>query len=412
MKRYWLSIVLVVLIVVSLGNFYIESSLNSLPSFTLAKIEGDEKQAAAVVVQGSFAKSNGFVRIGQTGSTYDSEQTYLEQFADLYFPAENGLGQLAQLKKEHRSFMRGKHNIYGFYEDKQMLADVELISIYNNVKRNFRLKVSMLDKEDNRVHESQVTIPKESEYQWLTIQDVQIVGKQLKVLTQNAIQNAESSRIGDRTESHIYSIDVAGEKIVDDLISGKDKQINANEELRFSLVNNTNPLKPSERAIYQLTTTKIKKTSNNSYESTALDYSFRVYNLKTGKEECFPFPLTKPAPGKNVNYYVAGNRLLGLTSDSAEIIIERYNLAERKSEPAVSFALKDLQTDSIMSYQFDERNMYMVTNANQTTSQVVIIVDLASGHIVYKGTIVTEGSNTEKAERLNKLHIFNLQLTQ
>ncbi len=54
MKRYWLSIVLVVLIVVSLGIFYIESSLNSLPSFTLAKLEGDEKQAAAVVVQGKF----------------------------------------------------------------------------------------------------------------------------------------------------------------------------------------------------------------------------------------------------------------------------------------------------------------------------------------------------------------------
>ena len=41
---------------------------------------------------------------------------------------ENGLGQLAQLKKEHRSFMRGKQNIYGFYEDKQVLADVEIIS--------------------------------------------------------------------------------------------------------------------------------------------------------------------------------------------------------------------------------------------------------------------------------------------
>ena len=254
MKRYWLSIVLVVLIVVSLGIFYIGSSLNPLPSFTLAKLEGDEKQAAAVVVQGSLAKSNGFVWIGQTGSTYDSEQTYLEQFVDLYFPAENGLGQLAQLKKEHRSFMRGKQNLGGFYEDKQVLADVELISIYNDVKRNynFRLKVSMLDKEDNQVNEFEVSIPQDSEYQWMTILDVQIVGKQLKVLTQNVKQNAESSWIGDRTESHIYSIDVAGEKIVDDLISGMDKQINANEELRFSLVNNTNLLKPSERAIYQL----------------------------------------------------------------------------------------------------------------------------------------------------------------
>ena len=104
MKRYWLSIVLAVLIVVSLGIFYIESSLNSLPSFTLAKIEGDEKQAAAVVVQGSFAKSNGFVRIGQTGSTYDSEQTYLEQFVDLYFPAENRTGTAGSIEKGTSQF--------------------------------------------------------------------------------------------------------------------------------------------------------------------------------------------------------------------------------------------------------------------------------------------------------------------
>lgn len=144
--------------------------------------------------------------------------------------------------------------------DNQVL--VELISIYNDVKRNFHLNVFILNKEDNQVNEFEVSIPHYTEYQWLMIQDVQIVGKQLKVLTQNAKIKARSSRIGDRTESHIYSIDVAGEKIVDDLIYGMDKQIKANEELRFSLVNNTNPLKPSERAIYQLTTTKIKETSN------------------------------------------------------------------------------------------------------------------------------------------------------
>ena len=55
--------------------------------------------------------------------------------------------------------------------------------------------------------------------------------------------------------------------------------------------------------------------------------------------------------------------------------------------------------------------MYMRTNGNKTTSQD-IIVDLASGHIVYKGTIAAEGSNAEKAERLNKLHVLNLQVTQ
>lgn len=74
-----------------------------------------------------------------------------------------------------------------------------------------------------------------------------------------------------------------------------------------------------------------------------------------------------------MNYYVAGDRLLGLTSDKAEIVLEKYNLAERKSEPAILFALKDLQTYSIMSYQFDERNMYMLTNENKTTSQVIIV---------------------------------------
>ena len=136
--------------------------------------------------------SNGYVWIDQTGSTYDSERSNLEQLFGSYSLAENGLGQLAQLKKEHRSFMRGKQNLGGFYEDKQVLADVEIISIYNDVKRNynFRLNVSILDKEDNQVNEFEVSIPHDSEYQWLTIQDVQIVGKQLKVLTQNAKQNA------------------------------------------------------------------------------------------------------------------------------------------------------------------------------------------------------------------------------
>ena len=213
---------------------------------------------------------------------------------------DDGFWQLARLKKEHSSFMRGKVNLAGFYEDKQTLVDVDLISIYSNVNHsyNFRLKVSLLDKERNKVNEFEVDVPKHSEYEWLTIVNVEMVDKQLKVLTQNASRTRVSTQYGNIMETHIYSIDFAKEQIINDVIMGMDKKVDEDSIQQFSLLNDVQHFKNNERVIYQHKTSNLQKqdvksnVSEGTYTVSSVDYSFGSYNLRTGKEEVIPFPLT------------------------------------------------------------------------------------------------------------------------
>lgn len=413
MKRYWLSIVLIALIVVSLGSFYSESLLNPLPNFKLVKLEGDEKQAADMVITGTLKFANGNVRIDQEGSTYDSEKSLLWQIADLHrYYDYNTKAQLNRLKKEHGSFMRGKENLTGFYEDKQLLADVELISIYDQRNRNnhYRFHVSLLDKASNKVNEFEISVPLETDYQWMNIQDVQRVGNQLMVLTNNANRKAEPSKIGDSSESHMYSVDFTNKKIVKDYLAGKNKKVNGTSEQKFSFVPDVLPLKSKEIVVFETKIISFKMLSDTSVEMISADNSFSSFNLRTGKEELIPFPINNISQKDIDRFLVSGDRILKLSANKEGMTLEKYNLAERKTEPVIVLHFADFQADSFRDIQFDEKNIYLLVNESRRSR--VIIIDLDSGQTVYKGSIALEDSDAEQEAQLNKLNLQNIVLTK
>ncbi|BBH21207.1 hypothetical protein Back11_25520 [Paenibacillus baekrokdamisoli] len=406
MKRYWISIVLVALIIISMGTFYIQTLTNPLPNFQLMKLEGDEKEASHVILLGSYNYSTGQVVIDENGSTYDSERPYLTKLS----PHIIGREQIDKLVSDHRNFMRGKENIAGFYEDKQVLVYSDIRSTYHEILQNysFGLKVWILDKENNQTKSFELDVPKSSDYLWVNVQDVQLVDNQLKIITQNNKRNKNDSNNRLSLELHICSIDLAEEKLVDDRIAGTDNKLGGSQELQFALVNDTNLIKPNERMVFQLRTNKIKVTSENSYESTTVDNSFVSYDLRTGKEEVIPFPLTEPSNKNNVDYFNTGERLIQTASSSEGIHIQKYNLEGRRSEPEIVLSLKDLQADSISSMNVDTRNLYVLVK--KQNAKRMIIVDLGSGKVVYKGSVALKGTTGAEKEHLSKLNVYNLQV--
>ncbi|MFC5651669.1 hypothetical protein ACFPYJ_21640 [Paenibacillus solisilvae] len=416
MKRYWKSVVLIALIVISLGSFYIESLLNPLPSFKLVKSEGDEKQAADIVMQGRFEYANGDVRVDQAGSSYDSEKSLLWQLAEShrYYDYKTKI-QLNRLQQEHGSFMRGKENLIGFYEDKQVLVYVDLESTYNQLNRNnkFDFQVSVLDKSSSKVSDFEISVPNDTNYLWMNIQNVQMVDKQLKLLTRNAKRTAVQPKSGNLSETHIYSIDPAAKKILQDDMAGEDQYVDETTFEEFFLLHDVQALTSSERVIYQHKTTHLQKLNgksnvDSSYSVSSVDYSFSSYNLRTGKEEMIPFPINSSTPQDTDSYYVSGERILKLSADKAGMTIEKYNLSDRKSEPAITLAYSDLGSASLPRTSFDDRNMYLLVHTDKRSE--VIIIDLANGQTVYKGAAVVEGSAAEQEAQLNKLNLQNIVL--
>lgn len=122
MKRYWRLISVGIIIVLSVGTFYIQSSLagNKFPDFVLQKKSGDVEVTLEGNYQGRHINRN--VRITAEGATYAEEYSFLDRIKGV--PRDPNI---TRLQKDYRNFMRGKGNsIHMFAEDKDLLAYADM----------------------------------------------------------------------------------------------------------------------------------------------------------------------------------------------------------------------------------------------------------------------------------------------
>jgi hypothetical protein len=54
LKRYWAAGAFAIFIVVAIGTYYIQISMNRLPEFRLERLEGDPAEAANLVLKGNY----------------------------------------------------------------------------------------------------------------------------------------------------------------------------------------------------------------------------------------------------------------------------------------------------------------------------------------------------------------------
>ena len=123
MKRYMSSILLVCVSIIIIGAYYgkMMVSANNFPEYSIKTLEGREGEIKDVTLSGFVEKdgrTNG-VKITSNETLYQSEQSYLQRLTG------NNDPKIEKLKKEHRSFMRGKGNIYSFYQDSDFIAYAE-----------------------------------------------------------------------------------------------------------------------------------------------------------------------------------------------------------------------------------------------------------------------------------------------
>lgn len=115
MKRYICSIIIGMVVILSIGTYYVKvaSSASGLPKYNFKTLEGSDKELDPVIIHGSLEVNPIYepLTIESNQSIYASERSYFENLSGIRD------FQIERLIKEHRSFMRGRDSINSLYED-------------------------------------------------------------------------------------------------------------------------------------------------------------------------------------------------------------------------------------------------------------------------------------------------------
>src|SRR5690625_4729725 len=156
MKKYWILIVISVVMVATIGTFYMQSVMagNNKPVFTIEKINGDEKEIESLLLSGFYDDGLNYLgedlEISLEGIKYFEDRSFFERIKEDY-----GSERIKQLQKEYRHFMRGKNyslNSYFENEDYLAYADVSYRNPYE-ISGELQFSVAVLDKQKNRSEE-------------------------------------------------------------------------------------------------------------------------------------------------------------------------------------------------------------------------------------------------------------------
>lgn len=214
MKKYWFLIVISIVMIASIGTFYIQSVLagSNMPEFTIEKQQGDEKEIASLSMTGNYYDELTYIgeefEMTLEGVKYWREKSFFERIDGFYDSS-----RIKKLKKDHRNFMRGKYNgEYLYFENEDFLAyaDISYKNPYTTASNEFQFSVAVLNKKTNKTVSFDHLVPNGGNFWYLDVIKTQVIDGQLKVITRN------EHREGNDVDVHLYTFDLEEEALVDD----------------------------------------------------------------------------------------------------------------------------------------------------------------------------------------------------
>lgn len=395
MRRYWILIVLVPLIVLCVGAYYVQAD-SRYPEFVLEKQEGDEKEAAAVLLRGQFGQNHrqGAVTVGLQGSEYSSEQSFFARIAPRW-----GREEIKKLAEEHRNFIRGKRNPLSFYEDDNLLAYADVTGDFSNSGLyNFRFAVSLLDKKNGRSSSYEVSVPNGNLYTQINVYDVQAIGGQLKAVTQNYKSDGSS-------EIHLYSLALTnGQAPVDQILLQSE---NADSNILGGY--EANALRPSRYVVFHAVQFHKVQNAHGDYSREEAGGRLFVFNIENGQEVRIESPeisdlLSGGARQDAFSINSEGDNLFLAKKTGQGVRLIQYNIPEAK------ISVKDIQTDFVVYTTVKNGRLYMLVKKNTDREELpsLAVADAGTGNLLFKGSISLKESEPRRTGEFSKLFIHDL----
>lgn len=377
MKKYWILIVISVVMIVSIGTFYIQSVLaaSDKPTFVIEKITGNEKEVDSLFMTGLYYDELKHVgeefEMSLEETQYWKDMSFFKRVDNLYDSPLYYSPRIKELQKKHRNFMRGKHaDVHLFYENKEFLAyaDVSYKNPYT-VSGDLQFTIAVLDKQTNKTTSFEQLVPNSGNFWYLDVLKVQVVDDQLKVITKN------NMREDDREEIHLYTFDIAKEVLVNDevILSSKDIE---DKYIEITTLEVDDPTREIEHMAFVKTTRNI---DDEGFVGDIVAEELIIYDftLNTTKE-------VNPESPTEFGYMEESNIYFNEISEGGVLRNAVYDI---ESEQIInSFDIELSNSPEGWSRRFNNGKLYIVYST-QHVENFVTVINFKSGEILFEGEI-------------------------
>lgn len=391
MKRYLCSIIIGMAVILSIGTYYVKvaSSASSLPKYTFKTLEGSDKELDPVIINATLQNGSTFyepLTFESNTTTYASERSYLENLTGRQFY------QIERLVKEHRSFMRGKDSISSLYEDDDFLAYAWVNSdITNNGKMEAKFDIGLLEKKDEEETSFQIELPNQERIMNVDVRDVQLVHSKLQVLTMNDVNSNNEKQT---KEVHLYTIDVANKKVLNDKTLVSETFTDPNQ-VDFQMPIDLAPSQPNNIVFISL----IKGVNHEDgfkeklKESKLLSYNYETEKLETVKKGSLSLDMARSG-------YADGKNLYLVEMKSGKYRIKTFDLSSQTLTNDTELDIA-ANKEELYTAAFKNGRVYFLLNGMNQEGLLtykpakLLIADLKTGKTLYKGETVINKKNSK-----------------
>ncbi|MCA0754284.1 hypothetical protein KP806_04435 [Paenibacillus sp. N4] len=414
MKRYWTSVVAVLLALSGIIVYYSIGTRNHLPEYKLETVQGNPVYGKAVNLSGSYFGNmrSEQLSVSMRGSVYrESNFTFRHYLADSgsWFYSQSGIKALVD---KYSSFMRGKMNFDGFFRDKERVIYAEAERVGGRSEEaGVRISLDILDEKSGKESRIENTYPLKTAFDYLYLVDVQLVEDQVFLLVQQLYYEKPPGG------KELFVIDINnGNLLRNELIHGPERGGNGGQT-EISIIKPLIFSDTSQHIILdERTSSDVIDGHRNSVEkaaSAAVDdevpsklYSF---SYVTGEVVALPDHYSLAKKSGQRAYSLQNDMFYWAESDPASISLSRYDLALKKDDfDYTTITAEAIGGGVIKSVQISKDRVYVLLMKEERAMAAVL--DLKDGMLLYSGKPAVVDDNSRSAEKLSAIRLLNLDV--
>ncbi len=417
MKRYGIAAAFAVFIALAIGIFWGTVSMDRLPSFQLATVEGDGREGEAIWLGGYFRNGpySERMEVSASGSAYESERSLYQR---ILYGSSYRMREIDQLIEAYPDFMRNAKYDSEYYQDEELLVRVSLI--FSESPDGYRFQIDILDKQTKRARTFPAHLPETPSFRITDLLDVQRIGPELKVA---ALSYPIQENTGETApELRIYTVGLEDGKVA----GGEKTDYGAaqfpNGDIRLTGIKSPDITASNEYLALELTVMEAPKAepveidedgraNAKAVRAVRVAHQLVVYHYATGKMESAALPEDDPdALGKS-DLYFAGSEVMRVNALPAEVQLNRYRIPDMALENEHRWTLEDLHAESIQQVAWGQNRLYILHPSSGQPA--VTAIDPVGGNVVYRGAVsAVDAEDGQKQELLKKLHISYIGYTR
>ncbi|MFD1850875.1 hypothetical protein [Oceanobacillus bengalensis] len=419
MKRYLKLISMIIVVVLVIGAFYIQSGLagSNLPEFSIETTSGNADEVESLTIHADYRDDvqGDSLQISAAGSTYNSNISFLKQLGNYYMQND-----LKELQEQYKGFMRGKWSSpQEYFVDDEMVAYAEVTSSrYGDIHLgDFSFKIDVLDKQSNDSIELEMDVPEQEKFDNVNVEDVQVIDGMLKVVTRNDLYENEIQG----TDFRVYTFDLQKQELINEevIVEHQNDQQNEEKWTDISILNNYNAIQSEKYLLFKIEISELNDSAGDyEYVSTILERNFLVYNVETGEKEEFILPEEiNDIFDFNINSFhetvsIEGSTVYFTNVTENGIDVYPYDIEKQELEAEQTFELFSSESTPGMyspALKLKDGKIYFVNSfKDKQTDANIYVGDLETGDILFEGSIELKNPSAEK--KGYQLHIYDVRL--